>query len=248
MTIQTRDDILGLMAIGRIVRGAIEHMAAHMAPGMTTAEMDAIGAAYLKRHGARSAPILAYKFPGATCISINDEAAHGIPGPRVIQPGDMVNIDVSAEKDGYWADAGQSYALAPVAEEKQKLITATNQALEIALQHARAGQPINKLGQAVEKHARGLGYQVIEELGGHGVGRHIHEKPSVPMFYVRRYHERFQKGQVLTLEPFLTHGARHVYTLDDGWTLKTDNGGLVAQAEQTIIITDDAPIIVTAAA
>lgn len=248
MTIQTREDLMGMMTIGRIVRSTIEHMAAQMAPGMSTAELDALGAAYLKQQGARSAPILAYQFPGATCISINDEAAHGIPGPRIIQPGDMVNIDVSAEKDGYWADAGRSYAVDPIGEEKQKLIDATAAALQIALQHARAGEMMNKLGQAVEKHAKQHGYEVIEELGGHGIGRHIHEKPSVPMFYIRRYRERFQAGQVLTLEPFLTHGARHVYTLDDGWTLKTDNGGLVAQFEETIIITQEAPIVVTVAA
>src|SRR5690606_9613423 len=178
MTIESESELRNLMRIGQICAMTLEHMLARVEPGMTTAQLDAIGAAFLKQHGARSAPILAYKFPGHTCISINDEAAHGIPGSRVVQPGDLVNIDVSAEKNGYWADTGRSFAVPPVSPEKQRLLDSTEKALEIAIETAKAGVPINAIGKAIEQHARKLGYNVIEELGGHGVGRHIHEKPS----------------------------------------------------------------------
>ncbi|MFW5748620.1 MAG: type I methionyl aminopeptidase [Chloroflexota bacterium] len=246
MTIEGQRDLLGMMEIGRICGLAVLHMAGHLAPGITTKELDAIGAAFLKKHGARSAPILAYRFPGHTCISINDEAAHGIPGDRVIQPGDLVNIDVSAEKNGYWGDTGSSFGVPPVSPQKQALLDATRKALDIAIEHARAGVPISEIGRAVEGFARKQGFQVIEELGGHGVGRHIHEKPSVPHHYNKRARQRLKEGQVITLEPFLTTGARHIKTMPDGWTLKTVDGSLSAQFEHTVVITNDKPILVTA--
>lgn len=246
MTVQDNKDLLGLMAIGRIVALALQHMAEQMEAGMTTAELDQIGAAFLKRHGARSAPILAYKFPGHTCISINDEAAHGIPGERIIQPGDLVNIDVSAEKDGYWGDTGRSFAVPPVTPENQRLLDCTAEALDIAINTARAGVRVYEVGKAVEKFAHQKGFQVIEELGGHGVGRKIHEPPSVPNHYNRRANQKLTEGLVITLEPFLTTGARHIYTMPDKWTLKTKDGSLAAQCEHTVIITKDKPILVTA--
>ncbi len=246
MSITSDKDLLGLMRIGRIVGLALKHMQEALEPGMTTAELDQIGAAFLKRHGARSAPILAYKFPGYTCISINDEAAHGIPGPRVIQPGDLVNVDVSAELDGYWADSGGTVPVPPVTPRKQKLCDATHMALDVAIDAARAGQPFIAVGRAVEPVARKHGFHVIRELGGHGVGRHIHEKPSVPNYYNRRAKGKFEEGMVLTLEPFLTTGAIHVYTAADGWTLKTTDGSLSAQYEHTVVITRGRPILVTA--
>jgi methionyl aminopeptidase len=245
MFVKNEQDLLGLTIIGRICGQTMHHMAAHMEPGMTTAELDAIGAAFLEEHGARSAPILAYQFPGHTCISVNDEAAHGIPGDYVIQPGDLVNIDVSAEKDGYWGDTGSSFAVPPVTPEKQHLLDATKRALEISIEKAVAGNHIYEIGKAVEKYARKQGFQVIRELGGHGVGRHIHEKPSVPHWYNRRANGILQEGLVVTLEPFLSPTAKHIYKMPDGWTLKTRDGSLSAQFEHTIVITKGKPILVT---
>jgi methionyl aminopeptidase len=246
MSIDNETDLRGLLAIGRIVGLTLQHMASRVEPGMTTAELDKIGAALLEKLGARSAPILAYKFPGHTCISINDEAAHGIPGKRVIQPGDLVNIDVSAEKNGYWADSGMSIPMPPVSAEKQRLIDATRYALDIAIENARAGLPINTIGRSVQRYAHQQGYEVIHELGGHGVGRHIHEKPSIPNYFNRRARQKLKEGLVVTLEPFLTTGARHIKTMPDGWTLKTRDGSLAAQFEHTVVITPDRPILVTA--
>lgn len=246
MTVESEKDLLGLMKIGRIVAQTLKHMQEALRPGMTTGELDAIGAEFMRQHGARSAPILAYKFPGHTCISINEEAAHGIPGDRVIQPGDMVNIDVSAELDGYIADTGASTPVPPTTPQQQKLLDFTQLALARAIDTARAGVPLNAVGRAVEQVAKDGGYKIIRELGGHGVGRHIHEKPSISNYFNRRLRGNFQENSVLTLEPFLTTGAIHVDTLADGWTLRTTDGSMVAQFEHTIVITKDRPIIVTA--
>jgi methionyl aminopeptidase len=246
MSIDSEKDLMGLLKIGRIVGMTLQTMREALRPGMTTAELDEIGAKYLKQNGARSAPILTYKFPGTTCISINDEAAHGIPGDRVIQPGDLVNIDVSAELDGYWADTGASIPLEPTTSQKQRLCDYTKKALEIAIKTARAGVPINAIGRAVEGHAKKGGYTIIRDLPGHGVGRKLHEAPSVPNFYDGRFNTRLTEGLVITLEPFLAMGARHVVTQPDGWTLKTSDGSLAAQYEHTVIITKDRPILVTA--
>ncbi len=246
MTVENEQDLQGLKNIGRIIGLTIQHMAQHLRPGLTTAELDAIGAEFLTRHGAQSAPILAYNFPGHTCISINHEAAHGIPSPdRVIKAGDLVNIDVSAEKDGYWADSGASFSVPPYDPAKQKLLRVARRALDVAIQQARAGQPINMVGKAVEAYAKKQGFFVVRELSGHGIGRFIHESPSVPHFYNPANKERFEAGMVLTLEPFIAMQPTRIEEGGDGWLLKT-NGTLVAQYEHTIVITNAQPILLTA--
>lgn len=247
MTIESEKDLLGLLKIGRIVTLTMRHMQDNIRPGMTTAELDAIGAKFLAQHGARSAPILTYKYPGHTCISINDEAAHGIPGSRVIQPGDLVNVDVSAELDGYFGDTGGTVIVPPATPLKQKLCDYTRRALDAAINVVKAGRPINVIGQAVEPVARKGGFKIIQDLGGHGVGRGLHEVPHrVPHHYVRSARQKLTEGLVITLEPFLTTGAQHVYTDSDGWTLKTVDGSLSAQYEHTVVITKGHPILVTA--
>lgn len=177
MTIETDDDLVHLKDLGSIVRRAMGEMARHTRPGIATAELDEIGGRFLARHGARSAPRLAYDFPGHTCISVNDEAAHGIPGARALRDGDLVNIDVSAERDGYWVDTGASYPVGAVSAAAERLCAHTKTALRKAVYAAKAGRPINVIGRTVEREARRGGYNIIGELAGHGVGRHIHESP-----------------------------------------------------------------------
>jgi methionyl aminopeptidase len=246
MTVNSEKDLQGLLKIGRIVGMTVQEMSKALCPGITTAELDEIGAKYLKLHGARSAPILTYKFPGATCISINEEAAHGIPGPRVVQDGDLVNIDVSAELDGFYADTGSSFPVGNVSEKNLGLLKHTRAALDVAINTARAGQPINAIGKAVETHARRGGFKVIQDLPGHGVGRKLHEPPSVPNFYVPTLRTKLTEGLVITLEPFLSFGANRVVQQKDGWTLKTQDGSMAAQFEHTVVITKGRPILVTA--
>lgn len=245
MTIESQKDLVGLLRIGRIVGMTLKAMQAACRPGMTTGELNAIGAELLRKEGANPAPIVTYKFPAATCISLNDEAAHGIPGERVIQAGDLVNIDVSAELDGYFADTGASIAMLPVTPLKQKLLDTAQVALHKGIAAARAGRPINEIGKAMEAVIRSGGFRVIKDLPGHGVGRKLHEPPSVPGFYNPKLKDRLTDGMVLTIEPFVTTKASHIYTADDGWTLKTPDGGPAAQFEHTIVITNGAPILVT---
>lgn len=246
MVVENERDLLGLLAIGRIVAQATHHMAQVMEPGMTTRELDAVGAAFLEKHGARSAPISVYKFPGATCISINEEVAHGVPGDRVIQAGDLVNIDVSAELNGFFADTGATFIMPPSTPAKEKLCESTRRALDSAIQAVRADVPLYVIGKACEAEAKRGGYKIIRELNGHGVGRGLHEEPrNVPHFFTARAKEKLRAGTVLTIEPFFNTGNARIVTGSDGWTLKTLDGSMTAQYEHTIVVTKDKPIIVT---
>ena len=246
MIVKSDKDLLGLTRIGQIVGETLQEMVAALKPGMTTRELDEIGSHALMRHKARSAPILVYKYPGVTCISINDEAAHGIPGDRVVQPGDLVNIDVSAELNGYFADTGASVPVPPIAPASQALCNATQTALQAAIDAVHAGEPLNVIGLAVEGVARKGGYKIIRELGGHGVGRGLHEPPrNVPNFYTTRAKEKLTDCLVLTIEPFLTPGSGKIFTAKDGWTLKTQDGAIAAQYEHTLIITPKKPVLTT---
>lgn len=246
MSIDSEKDLLGLLRVGRIVGLTLQHMRSHLRSGMTTAELDSIGAEFLKKEGARSAPILTYKFPGTTCISLNDEAAHGIPGDRIIQPGDLVNIDVSAELGGYFADTGATFPIPPTTTRQQKLCDCAQGALQKAIETARAGQPLNAIGRAVENYVTKAGFSIIRDLPGHGVGRKLHEAPSVLNYFDKRFKQPLQEGLVITIEPFVATGAKRIVTQEDGWTLKTPDGSLVAQYEHTVVITKERPILVTA--
>lgn len=246
MTIETEDDVVALKRIGKIVSSVLHEMLDSAEPGMTTRELDALGAQLLARHGARSAPQLTYNFPGATCISINEEAAHGIPGDRVIRPGDVLNVDVSAELDGYFADTGGTRVVPPTNPLKTRLCHATRTALAQAMKHARAGRPINGIGAAIERTANTYGFKIIENLGSHGVGRALHEEPEHIAGYFDRTDTRVLKeGMVITIEPFLSTKSRLVTETSDGWTLVGARGNLSAQYEHTMIITKGEPIVVT---
>jgi methionyl aminopeptidase len=245
MTVKSSKELATLLKIGKIVAETMETMGAAIRPGMTTAELDAIGARLLEKYKARSAPILFYNFPGATCISINEEVAHGVPGARVIQPGDLVNIDVCAVLDGIIADTGGTYPVAPVSADDQRLCDATRRGLKMGVGAVRDGLKVNAVGRAVETEANKYGYRIIRELSGHGVGRTIHEKPSVPNYFTARAKERMTDGMVFTIEPFFTTGDGKVSTRDgDKWTLRTAPGVRTAQYEHTVV-TKGEPVLVT---
>ncbi|MEM7003331.1 MAG: type I methionyl aminopeptidase [Pseudomonadota bacterium] len=246
MNARTQADFDGLHAAGRAVRAAFDAMQAAVVPGLSTLELDEIGAAVLTEHGARSAPQLYYDFPGATCISVNEQAAHGIPGDLVLKEGDLINIDVSANKAGYVADMGQSFTVGAASPERQRICTKVREAVHAALDQVRAGRSLNVIGKAVQAIADREGYNIVRNLGSHGVGRNIHEEPSYVPFHNPRERRRLQKGMVLTIEPFFSTGTDWVYEEDDGWTLSVQPGDLVAQYEHTLIVTDGAPIVVTA--
>jgi len=248
MTVESEQDLQALREIGRLCALALEQMRTHLRVGVSTAELDAIAAEFLGRNGARSAPRLTYAFPGDTSISINDEAAHGIPGERRVQPGDVVNLDISAELNGYFADTAATYIVPPAAPKAQQLVHAAKTALQDAIAVARAGAPLSAIGRAIEKRAKRHGFTTITDLGGHGVGRGLHELPhNVPTYDTRLPFPRLTEGLVITIEPFLTTGARRVREDPNGWTLHTADGGLSAQFEHTIMITKGRPVMITAA-
>ncbi len=246
MTITNENDLRTLKEIGRIVANVLQAMGAALEPGMTTAELDALGRKLLDEAGARSAPETSYNFPGATCISVNEEAAHGIPGPRVIRAGDVVNVDVSAELEGYFADTGGTTVVPPVSDANGSLCHATRVALDGALAEARAGAPLNRIGRAVERVARAHGFRVIRNLAGHGVGRKLHEEPEgIVSYYDRGDGRRLRLGQVIAIEPFLSTRSAHVTEAEDGWTLVGHPESRSAQFEHTIIVTNGEPIVAT---
>jgi methionyl aminopeptidase len=247
MTIESDQDLKYLKVIGQIVATTLKIMMSNTEPGMTTAELDLIGKQLLDNYGAKSAPKLSYNFPGYTCISINEEAAHGIPGERVIQPGDVVNIDVSAEKNGYFVDTGGSFVVPPSSALKERLLYATRQALDEACLYASAGKPINGIGKSIQQVAKQKGFKIIKNLCGHGVGKSLHEAPKeIHGFYVRQDKRLLKEGMVIAVEPFLSTKSQFVSEADDGWTLTGKTGNLSAQFEHTMVITKGKPIILTA--
>lgn len=248
MTIETDHDLRELKSIGWIVAITLKEMMKRTEPGMTTDELDQIGRVLLERHGASSAPKVTYNFPGYTCISINEEAAHGIPGDRAIKAGDVVNIDVSAEKNGYFADTGGSFIVPPGNFLKNKLIDSTKLALAQACLSAQAGRPLNGIGKSIQKVAKQKGFKVIRNLCSHGVGRKLHEEPSeIPGYYEPRDQRILHEGLVITIEPFLSTKSKFVAEADDGWTLVAGKGNLSAQFEHTMVITKGHPILLTVA-
>lgn len=248
MTIETQDDVAGLQRIGGIVARVLQRMLDAVEPGMTTRELDVLGERWLAQQGARSAPVITYDFPGATCISINEEAAHGIPGERVICAGDVVNVDVSAEFGGYFADTGGTVVVPPTSARKTRLCHATRSALNAAMRSARADRPLNGIGAAIERTAKQFRFRVIENLGSHGVGHALHEEPEHIAGYFDPSDQRMlREGMVITIEPFLSTRCRQVTEAADGWTLIAAAGNLSAQYEHTMIITRGEPIVVTRA-
>lgn len=246
MTIDGPDQLEKLKEIGAICRDVLAAMGAAVKPGITPKKLDEMGGRMLAERGAKSAPILAYNFPGHTCISVGDAVAHGIPNEIPLVEGQLVNIDVSAEKDGFFADTGASFAVGKISPDLQQLLDSTKAAQRKAMFAARAGQPINVVGKAVEKEAKKHGYQIIEGLNGHGVGGWIHEEPTVPNHYMPSNRAKLVEGQVMTIEPFLATKSRHYVEDADGWTLRLSEGGFGAQFEHTFVVTKGAPIVVTA--
>jgi methionyl aminopeptidase len=246
VTAKSQKDIDKLTQIGKIVATTIHEMKEHTAVGMTTRELDEIGGRILARYGAKSAP-MEIKFPGHTCISINRNVAHGIPGKYVIQPGDLINIDVSAQLDGYYADSGYSFQIEPLDPLITRLCEHTYQTMMKVIQSLKAGVRINHIGHVMESEAKSGGYKVIRNLCSHGIGKSLHEEPrEILPYYNPRDKNLLKDGQVITIEPFLSTGANYVEHQADGWTLSVPDQSYVAQFEHTIIITQDKPIIVTA--
>jgi methionyl aminopeptidase len=247
MTVSSDDDLTALKQIGRIVANTLEAMGKAIEPGMTTLDLDQIGRRTLEAAGARPAPEMVYAFPGATCISVNEEIAHGIPGARVIRPGDLVNIDVSAEKDGYFADTGASFAVPPVTRAVERLCRDGRRAMWTGLRQVGTGKPLADIGRAVGAFARKNGYTLVRNLASHGVGLSLHEEPTELATWPDASERRtMTEGLVFTIEPFLSLGAEFAADNgDDPWTLYSQPRALTVQYEHTVIASRNGPVIVT---
>jgi len=252
MSIETPDDLHHLRIIGRIVAEIRDAMLAEVRPGISTGALDALGVRMLAAAGAISAP-LGVGFPEATCISVNEEVAHGIPGRRIILAGDVVNIDVSASKNGYFADSGATVLVDPVPRRKarklRRLLLTARQAQAAGMRAARPGATVGSVGRAMEKVARREGFRVIRNLMSHGVGRAVHEPPQIPGYDDPYAAHRLEAGDVITIEPFVTTAGEFADEASDGWTLLNEvRHARCAQFEHTMVVTEDGPLVLTAAA
>ena len=247
MTIGSTTDLTGMRAVGRLVAETLAVMRAAVRPGITTGELDATAESFARARGARSAPQLTYDFPGFTCISVNDEIVHGIPGPRRVRAGDVVKLDVTLELGGYMADSAVTVLVPPVSVEARRLQRCARAAFNRALAAAYAGAQLNGIGRAVEAEVRRSGFAVVRELTGHGIGRRIHEEPSVPNYPDPRADRVLTDGLVLAVEPMVTAAAAGVVEEPDGWTLRTHNRVLAVHHEHTIVVRHGAPLVLTAA-
>ena len=247
MSIQDEQELAHLKAVGRVVRQVLDAMQAEVRPGVTTQHLDSVAERVMQENGARSAPRQVYKFPGATCISLNDEAVHGIPGDRALKDGDLVKLDVTVEKDGYMADAAVTVPVGQVSKQAEELMNCAERAFHKAMLVARSGYRVSEIGGMVEREVRKAGFSVIRELGGHGIGRTIHEDPHVPNYADPQARQILHEGLVITVEPIISGGSGRVFTAKDGWTVRTGDRSLSAHFEHTLVVTAGAPILLTAA-
>lgn len=247
MSITSEADWRGLRDVGHVVRLTLDALEAHTRAGVTTGELDRIALGVFEANGARSAPALTYGFPGTVLISVNDEIVHGIPGQRTLRRGDIVKLDVTAEKNGYVADAAKTVVLDGGTDASRRLAGCAEEAFVNALAVVRPGNPVNAIGRAVEETVRRHGFSVVKSLEGHGVGRAIHEPPNVPNWFNRRQKDTLTEGLVITIEPLISAGSGDAYQDHDGWTIRTNDGSFAAHHEHTLVVTANGPVLLTAA-
>lgn len=247
MSITRAEELQGMQKVSEAVAYTLREMISYAQPGMTTKELDEYGGKILADFGAKSAPHLTYGFPGWTCISVDKEFCHGIPSKkRILKEGDLINIDVSAELNGFWSDNGGSSIIGQDVHQHQKLVEASKDILRKTLSSIRGGVKIADIGLLMETEAKKRGYQVIKNLGGHGIGRSLHEQPDELFNYRNRFDlRRFKKNSVVAIETFISTTSTYAEEQNDGWTMVGNKGGYMAQHEHTIVVTDGKPIILT---
>jgi len=246
MSIKASWELEKLQVIGKIVRKTLDQMTAAVRSGITTAELDQIGLSALESYGAEPAPSKVYGFPGAVCISINEEAVHGVPSNRVLHAGDLVKLDLVATKEGFFADAAVTVPVGHVSRTADALVRCAEVAFWKAMKVARIGYRTCHIGREVEREVRRAGFNVMPELGGHGVGRTIHEEPSVPNFFDPTCRTKLSEGLVIAIEPIVAAGNGDAVLMPDRWTVRTADRSLSAHYEHTVVITKGGPMLLTA--
>lgn len=247
MSITAESELLGMKEASEAVAYTLKEMRNYAKAGISTKELDDYGGKVLSDFGAKSAPFLTYGFPGWTCISVNNEFCHGIPSAkRILKEGDLINIDVSAELNGFWSDNGGSFVIGEDINRHQKLVDASKEILLLAINNIKGGVRISDIGHLMETEAKKRGYKVIKNLAGHGVGKSLHEEPSeIANYRDRNNLTRFKKNSVVAIETFISTTSTYADTLNDGWTMVGNKGGFMAQHEHTIVVTDGIPIVLT---
>jgi len=247
MSITSVAELDGMRRVGRVVAEALAAMQAAVVAGSTPADLEAIGAEVLRRHGARAAPVVVYQAPCAAFISVNDAVVHGLPTHVPLRAGDVVKIDVTPMLDGFVADGAVTVVVEPSTYRGQSLARCAEGALAAALAQVLPGAPLHALGAAIERHVRGAGFSVIRTLTGHGVGRTIHEAPEVPNYDPGGPSPWLTEGLVLAVEPLVAERSGQVKVARDRWTIATCDGGWTAHWEHTIVVTAHGAMILTGA-
>lgn len=245
MNIKTANEIAIMKKAGRIVYYALELAGKTVKPGLTTAELNDVIEDYILSQNAVPSFKNYNGFPAASCISVNDQVVHGIPGPRKFCEGDIVSVDVGAIFEGFHGDAARTFAVGDIPDNLKRLIEVTKQCFFDGLEMAKAGNRVGDISHAIETTAHASGYGVVRELVGHGIGRNMHEKPDVPNFGPKGRGARLSPGLTIAIEPMINEGAKEVLMLDDGWTIITKDGKCSAHYENTVAITDGEPMILT---
>ncbi|MBI1367197.1 MAG: type I methionyl aminopeptidase [Planctomycetes bacterium] len=255
ISLKSSQEIEQMRRAGQLVRQTLERCRAACVPGVTTGELDAIAGKTIAEHPGAVGLFKWYPtynegegFPAYTCISVNDEVVHGIPGPRVIKEGDVVSIDFGVRVNGWCGDSATTIMVGQVSPEAKKLCAATEHVLRIAVENIKPGAKWSHVARKMQRHAESLGLGVIKDFVGHGIGRVMHEEPKVPNFVSReliRHDIDLVPGMVLAVEPMCTLGSEQVRTLDDGWTVVTVDGKPAAHYEHTIAVTEDGCDVLT---
>jgi methionyl aminopeptidase len=246
MSIESPEDLAGMERAGGVTRAVIEAMKAAVKPGISTRELDEIGASVMRELGGRSAPQLVYGFPGHNCISVNEEVVHGVPGPRRLAKGDLVKLDVTVEVGGYMADACETVPVGQIDTANQRLMECAKRAFAAGLAVVRPGARAFDVGKAVQKTVNAAGYSVVRDLSGHGIGRTIHERPTIPNYFDPGCGALLTEGLVFTIEPLVAAGTSRTVTGKDGWTIRTRDHSRAVHHEHTVYVTTEGARILTA--
>jgi len=252
VTIRSEQDWQGMKRAGGVVKEALATMEAAIEPGITTLELDLICSQVFAKHGAKSAPNVDYNAPVHAFISVNDDVVHGLPTKRALVAGDVVTLDVTPYVDGYVADAAKTIIVSGLDEDSKRykkskaLIDCAEAAFWSGMKVLRTGKPLNLVGKTIEREVEKRGFKVIRELSGHGVGRKIHEEPTVLNFYHKRFRQKLTENLVLAVEPMVSAGSPYIDTKADGWTIGTTDRSLTAHYEHTVVVKSGRPVMLTA--
>lgn len=246
VSIKSAKEIELMKEAGKILAKTHEELEKALKPGMSTLDIDRLGEKIIRSYGC----IPSFKdyngYPASICVSVNDEVVHGIPCPkRLIQEGDIVSLDAGVIYKGYHSDAARTHAIGQVSQEARQLIEVTKQSFFEGIKFAKVGNHLNDISKAIQNYAESFGYGVVRDLVGHGIGSHLHEAPEIPNFAQKRKGIKLMAGMTLAIEPMINAGRYDVVWLDDDWTVVTDDGSLSAHYENTVLITEDGPLILS---